>query len=417
MNARTAALFVALAASACRRPRPVVDDDAGEAVARGDANVGPRPWCRAPREVALRGGDVDASATAGARSVTLAFDAEGAWTAGVVDGASGELSLRGASGREERFAIGPGETSDPSVAVGARGVFVGWARESMGGREHVARFGAAPNQRCTTPELRDEGLTLSVAATPRGAVLVWDEDGPAPSAGSVKAQLVDPSAPTPCGAPRQVSPPEQDASDPISVALPDGVAVFWLTARDVAASESNDTATDVWGLALDAGGAPRGRAVRITAGPGHRFGLAAWADAGAVWLAYRDAGPSDNESRGDGGEVVAVRLAHGPRGLSTPTPPARVTADVSNPTGAPRVTAALTSGAAAEVWWAERHGPRVSTWHRPLRPTGGVDPDGAPVEEPVMEGALPFTARPGGVVVFVSRRGARAAVATTRCAP
>ena len=75
------------------------------------------------------------------------------------------------------------------------------------------------------------------------------------------------------------------------------------------------------------------------------------------------------------------------------------------------------AGDAAEVWWVERRGHRVATWHRALRPQGGVDPERAPVEEPALDGALPFAARRGGEVVFVARRGARSAVATARCAP
>ena len=288
---------------------------------------------------------------------------------------------------------GSGDRSDPVLATDGRGALAAaWVGSRMGAREHVLWTTDSATGRCSGAEGRDEGLSLSLAGLARGWLIVWDEDGPAPAAGNIRGQVVTVGAQgILCGAQRTLSPAPQDAADPMAVALPGGRAVvFWLTARDVDATESNDTATDIWGVAIGPSGAPVGAPLRVTRTVDHHFGLSALAGPDAVWLGLRGGGPSDSEGRGDGGEVRVVRVDVGPLGLARAGDPGVVSDDGANPTGAPRVTRSLTAGAAAEVWWRERRGERIEVRHR------SIDASGRPLTaalpswvEPAMGATLP----------------------------
>lgn len=377
----------------CRRPAAVPDD-----AAEFDDAVPPAPPTDAPpvRTACRRSGGTAISALqpdAGLEALVVAPVGRGTrafWSVAGEDAIGHWSSSDGAVGR---VGTGAGERSDPVLGLDGTGALAAaWVRSGMGEREHVVWTADGDAGRCASTEGRDEGLSLALAGLGRGWLVAWDEDGPAPAAGSIRAQLatVTPAG-LRCDATRSLSLPAQDAADPTAVGLPDGrAAVFWLTARDVDATESNDTATDVWGVAVDAAGAPAGAPLRITRAVDHHFGLAALSAAGAVWLAFRGGGPSDSEGRGDGGEVRAVRVDVGPAGLLRAGDVAVLTDEGANPTGAPRVTRPLSSDAAVEVWWRERHGERVEVRHRGV--DGAGRPPGATLPawvEPALGGALP----------------------------
>jgi hypothetical protein len=417
-------LILALSATGCGGGcrRPVADpagdggaaDDAPAGVPAGDAAVA-RAACRSLGRRAVPalaqvedGGGVEALVAAPSDGgVSVAWSLRGAlglWRVGQ----RGAASLGGAAG----------ERSDPAVAADGRGALAAaWITSRLGAREHTIWTADGPAGRCVGAEGRDEGLSLALAGLARGWLVAWDEEGPAPAAGSIRAQVV---APGPngllCGAQRAVSPPQQDAADPVAVSMPDGrVALFWLTARDLDASESNDTATEVWGVLVGAGGAPVGPPLRVTRTVDHYFGLSGYASRDAVWLAARGGGPSDSEGRGDGGEVRSLRVDVGPSGLLRAGDVAVVTDDGGNPTGAPRVTRATVAGAAAEVWWRERHGERVEVRHRPLDATGRAV--GGAWVEASMAGALPSWVDEHGVA-WVARSGPDGAgLARFGCSP
>ncbi|MBI5511393.1 MAG: hypothetical protein HY903_21755 [Deltaproteobacteria bacterium] len=309
------------------------------------------------------------------------------------------------------YVLGPGES--PTVALRGTEPVVSWVRQGTATRSHLVLQGTAPASRCEHPELRDDGLSLHLAVTSSSALVVWDEDRPvAPGVvgGTILGQRLGlgPGA-TECPPGRALSPLSQDAADPVAVALDGGgFAVFWLAQRDLEASQANDTSTEVYGLALDGEGAPRGAPVRLTRSPGHRFGLVARARGGALWLAWRSSPESDNESRGDGGTVEVLRLDPALQRVPdavTATPPGAV------PTGAVGLT---TSGEGSEVWWTDRRG--LGRFRRALDATGALA--GEPREEPVLaerDAELP-AARRGDEVFSALRAGGRGAgVLRLRC--
>ncbi len=380
----------------CHRPPPVFADDAGE----GDDPILPSPRLDAPpvRTACRRLGvtpipTLGQAADGGLEALVIAPGARGVRTFWSVSGADSLGHWSYPDPTVGRVSSGVGERSDPVLAVDGTGALAAaWVRSGMAVREHIVWTADGDAGRCVVPEGRDEGLSLALAGLAHGWIVAWDEDGPAPAAGSIRVQV---ATPTPtglrCGPPRALSPAAQDATDPTVVALPGGrAAVFWLTARDVDASESNDTATDVWGVAVSTTGAPLGVPLRVTRAVDHHFGLAALAGSDAVWVAFRGGGPSDSEGRGDGGEVRAVRVDVGPAGLTHAGDVAVLSDDGANPTGAPRVTRALGPGASVEIWWRERVGERVEVRHR------GVDASGRPQQgalsawvEPALGAALP----------------------------
>ncbi|MDP3218592.1 MAG: hypothetical protein Q8S73_31100 [Deltaproteobacteria bacterium] len=390
-------LFVALACAGCRggcrRPPPVEAD----ADVPGDA-LGPRrdaPAVRTACRVAGRQGipSRDVASDAGLEALVAAPGDGGVSVFWSLSGAHALGRWRTGQRAVGAVEAGAGERSDPVLAVNAQGALAAaWIGSRLGAREHVVWTGDGPAGRCVGAEGRDEGLSLALAGLGPSWLVAWDEEGPAPAAGSVRGQVVSIGpAGLLCGAQRTLSPAAHDAADPLAVALPGGrAAVFWLTARDIDATESNDTATDVWGVLVGPTGAPVGAPLRVTRTVDHHFGLGAFAAADAVWISLRGGGPSDSEGRGDGGEVRAVRVDLGPAGLLRAGDLAVVSDDGANPTGAPRVTRALAPGAAAEVWWRERHGERVEVRHRSLdasgRPMGAALPAWV---EPSMAGALP----------------------------
>jgi len=339
----------------------------------------------------------------------------------LTDARSGRLHLRHAAS-DVSVALG-GEHSDPRLTTlrqsGGTLAAVAWVRQSMAGRHHVVRFGDRLDRGCEHPEARDEGLSLGAASTASGLLLAWDEDGPAPAAGRILVHTVDPRTARPvgpsgvagaCPVGRPLSPPEQDASDPVAIRLGDGAAVFWLTSRDVTGGEEhNETVTDLWGQAVTRDGVGLGRPLRLTQGPGHRFGIAlAAVTASTVWVAWRNAPDSDSESRGDGGEVAVARVEASAEGLVRVTRTALVHEPGDVPSGAPVVWA---DASGVSVWWRARREGRVVSVRRRIDGSGNPHPEGVRVEE-AAGGALPWVdgnaATPGsaGSVVPVLRLGA-----------
>lgn len=420
--ALTLALLSTGCSRGCRRPAIVTGDggDLDDALlAPGQRDAPPvRTACRAAGRDGVP--SLDRAADAGIESLVAAPIDGGArvfWSV------AGSAALgRWSTGQSGAAAIeaGVGERSDPVLATDGTGApAAAWVGSRMGAREHVLWTADGARGRCVGSEGRDEGLSLSLAGLARGWLIAWDEDGPAPAAGNIRVQVATAGAEgLLCGAQRTLSPAPQDAADPMAVALPGGrAAVFWLTARDVDATESNDTATDVWGVAVDPTGVALGAPIRVTRTVDHHFGLSAFAGADAVWLGLRGGGPSDSEGRGDGGEVRAVRVDVGPGGLLRAGDIAVVSDDGANPTGAPRMTRGLTAGSAAEVWWRERRGERVEVRHRSVDASGRALTAGLPAWiEPAMGASLPSWVDQRSQAWAVRVEGAGAEVARFACA-
>ena len=340
-------LAMTLALFGCRRgaapTAPAEEEEQTEgALLPGARDAGPAPACSlAGRHAVLaaRGGDAGEGVGARAEALSTVVTRAGRRTVWV-DARAGRINLGAEPGVVATRALTPGERSDPAVAAfgPTRTPVVAWAFDATSGREHVVRVGERLERGCRGAETRDEGLSIAAVGTARGVLVAWDEEGPRPAAGSIKLQLIpegsvgvserDDALPR-CPAARQVSAPEQDASDPVLVSTPDGAAVaVWLTSRDVDATQANDTVTDLWAQALDAGGASVGGALRLTNAVGHRFGATATAaDGSTVWVAFRVADETDTESRGDGGDVVVIRVERrAGEGLIRASDPLTVTA-------------------------------------------------------------------------------------------
>lgn len=403
-----------LACVACRRggapPSEGLDLEAEGVLLPGASDAGAPPGCRVlSRHRAMDGARVDAGESAGPAYEALRVALDGRrrrllW----VDARTSQLVL-GGDGSAARHArsLGPGERSDPAFALlDAVGPAVVWVRDAPASRRHVVRVGERFERGCQSPETRDEGLSISAAATPRGLITAWDDDGPRPAAGSIKVQLIAPSAlregerddalPL-CATPTQVSPPEQDASDPVLAPTPEGGAMLvWLTARDIDATQSNDTVTDVWAIALGADARAVGLPLRLTNAPGHRFGVsAASGERGSAWVAFRVADETDSESRGDGGAVEVLRVERGPEGLRRASDPRAITEAGLTPTGAPQVFA---RGSVAMVFLRHRQGHAVSAYARALRHRSGAVEMGALRREPALRGELPAALDAQGAV-------------------
>jgi hypothetical protein len=407
----------------CRRA-PAVAADVAEVddapLAPGVADAPPvRTSCRPVGRQAIP--TLERAADAGVEALVGAPADGGAQVFWSTSGASDFGRWRAGAASAGRVEVGAGERSDPLLALDGRGALAAaWIAARMGSREHVVWTAEGAAGRCAVPEGRDEGLSLALAGLSLGWLVAWDEEGPAPAAGSIRVQVVTRGdAGVLCGAQRGISPAAQDAADPVAVSLPGGrAAVFWLTSRDVDATESVDTATDVWGVAVAPSGAPVGAPVRVTRAVDHPFGVSGFAGPDAVWLALRGGGPSDSEGRGDGGEVRAVRVDVGPSGLLRAGDLAAVSDEGANPTGAPRVTRSPTPGAAAEVWWRDRQGERVAVRHR------AIDARGRPLDaarpaaiEPGMGGALPSWVDAAGRAWVLRVGGEGAELARFACAP
>lgn len=404
------AIAALLALTACRS-RAVTPDvvealDLETTLAPGERDAGAPPACRVlVRRVVQRGGAaVDAGEAAAPSHEALRVALSGRrrevlW----VDGRAGRWVLHGDGEAPVTWPLGPGERSDPALAlVGPRDEpAVTWVQDRVGARRHLVRVG---DRGCQHPETRDEGFSVSAARVGQGLLVAWDDDGPPPAAGAVKVQWIDPASlrPSPsddalptCAAPWQASPAVQDASDPVLAATPEGGAVLvWLTARDIDATQSNDTVTDLWAQAIGPTGRAVGIPLRLTNAPGHRFGVSvSVGEAGSAWVAWRESEETDSEGRGDGGDVVALRVERGPEGLRRASDPRVVSARGIVPTGAPAVFA---RGDVAQVFLRHRQGVAVSTWARGLRVAGGAVAPGEIRLEPVLRGELPVAMDPNG---------------------
>lgn len=407
---------LALVALGCHRDHPVA---VGEDVVAAAVDAPPLPRCaRAAVRWNVRADTADAGDTqlAPIESASLTIDRQGRETVLWTDRRDRAVHL--ATARSSlRMPSPTGEHSDPVTAAGAVAV----SSQAAGARTHALRAGAALGAVCEQPEGVDESFSLAMAAVgPRehpSVLLAWDEPGHQGDAGmnaqappgTIYAQVasIDHNGVSPghiCPAARALSGGDQDAEDPMAVSLPSGgAAVFWWASRDVAADENNDTVSELWGVAVAADGRPLQRAIRIAGGDAHRFGLSAsvTTDGQWIWLAMREGSETGSEARGDGGEVVAMRVDARVTQVGAAV---TVTVPESNPTGSPSVIA---GSAGAEVWWVDRHEGVTAVVRRALRASG--EPVGAPQEEPalVTEGAdLPRYAL-GAERVTLLRAGGR----------
>lgn len=438
-NASLALLVVALAA--CRKPPPVAPDvaivDEPDAFAPGAPRL-PTPACRPvavswyAHPAAGERLDDDAGVVSppdagdalfpAIESATMAVAGDAQWLLWA-DARDHALHLSRSQRAPASTPLAGGNRGEALLSLAgpqhATPVAV-WTHDTAAGRLHTVRAGESLDAACTQPEARDEALAVSTAVTSQGVLVAWDDDGP--TGGAVKVQVVPvPVAPGQCPTPRQVSPADQDAGDPLVVATPDGAAVIaWLSARELERDQNNDTATDVWALALDARGAAQGTPVRVTTSAGHRFGLAAAVspDGGSVWLAYRVVPDSGTEARGDGGSVALTRLARNAQGLARIGDPMVMTANDANPTAAVRVFAYSGVDRPVDVWWRERRAGVVTTMRRSCDATGrpALDAPGG-VVEPALHGELPAWMDPRGAVGawIVRTPGGGVGVARIRC--
>ncbi len=416
MRIASTLLFV-LALTSCRRPSATAPDaalpDEPDAFAPGAPRLR-APRCRADGvtwfaplvsgERYTDQGGVIAAPDAGdalfpaIESTVLARSGDASWALWT-DSRDRRAHLARPSQPDRTAALGAGDRGEALLALaGAHRdtPVVAWTYDVAAGRAHTVRSVDALDRGCTQAEARDDALALTIAPTSRGVLVAWDDDDPGAAGGRVKVQLV--SVPVPagaCGSVRQVSPPEHDAGDPLLVSTPDGAAVIaWLSARELERDQNNDTATEVWALALDATGATVGAPLRVTPTSGHRFGLSAAvsSDGASVWLAWRAAPESGTEARGDGGPVAVSRITRTALGLTRAGDASVVTANTANPTGATRVFALSARGRPAEVWWRERSGDQVVTLHRAIDAAGRAVGDAtAAVTEPALRGELPVS--------------------------
>jgi hypothetical protein len=310
--------------AACRRPPAAA---AADATGDADADVAPdvpaAPRCTAldTRWIVPGAATDDAGAEAGYESVDIA-GARGLLT----DTRTGRLRLVRAGDPHEATLTLEGEHSDPRLLPLGRTAptptpsWPGW-RSAWRARQHFVRVGARLDRGCEQPEGRDEGLSLAAASTARGALLAWDEEGPAPAAGHILVQAVGPEALRPvssAGRGRRVPCAAADFAARAGRERPRGggagrrrrgVLADEPRCRRGARSTTRRSPT-CGGVAVNAAGVVRGTPLRLTRGPGHRFGLAlAASDASTVWVAWRSAPESDAESRGDGGEVALARVS------------------------------------------------------------------------------------------------------------
>ncbi len=335
-----------------------------------------------------------------------------AWTGALAE----HVNLARFGGATATLPLGDGELAGPLVTVTGTVPAVAWIFQRAGVRTHVVVTGADLRRRCEQPEELDDGMSLTIAGVHAGGgvLVAWDEDrtvepaAPGVVAGTILEQVVPVGgADGRCNTPRVLSPSGQDAGDPLAVALPDGgAAVFWLASERFVSSDGQDSATNLWGVAVDAAGAPRGAPFALTARPARRFGLSAVVSGTTLWLAYRVAAESDNEGRGDGGDVVVVavdaRITHAQE-------PVVVTPDVANPTGSPAIVA---DAHGAEVWWLDRRQDSIMATRRALTPDGQVA--SAPEDEPSMGGELPVQ-RAGNDVTVAEHKGGGVGIARYRC--
>ena len=411
MHLRVLLLSSALATSMCRRSSaPVTDDDAAvepdalapgaPVVARVRCRAGGVRWAVAPgageRFDEASGavlGDRDGDVLVPAIESATVLRAEGEAPMVFTHALRNTLTLARGATMAGTVSLGGGNRSEAvAVMAGALPVVV-VTHDAVAGRRHAVFAGDELRAVCEQPEARDETLTVSAAASARGVLIAWDEQRPEAPTSAVMVQFVTPTQRGgTCPAPRRVTPPDQDAEDPLVVSTPDGGAVIlWLAAREVERDQGNDTSTDVWAQSLDAAGLSRGPAVRVTGAAGHRFGVAASAspDGRSVWVAWRVVPESGTEARGDGGSIALGRLTRNGQGVARAGDPVVMTGPHANPMGTLRVYAHGLATRPAEVWWRERVEGSVVTVHRAVDMTGAPEAGTEGVREPAFGGELP----------------------------
>lgn len=347
------------------------DREYSEALDSGPARGAARPCTVEPTRWLVHPSDAGTGPAFGYEGGALVRGAGGDWAAWLDRGA-GELVVAPPTGTFLREALGPGEQGAPALATVGNLALVVRVIDRQGARMHralVAMQGAL-RELFTQREDNDDGLNISVATSSAGVLIAWDEDR-GPGGGAIVTQFVPRAtleAQSPITAPalRVVTPPDQDAGDPLLVPLPDGgAALFWLASQDLDAF-ANQTPADIYARTLAADGTPVGPPVRITPGPSNRFGLTALATGGAVWLAYRVAADADQESGGDGGAIALVRLGSDLRPTVSPT-------YLSGADAVPSGRAAIVpEGAGVAVFWAERDGEGLRTLRRSVEADGRV---------------------------------------------
>ena len=235
MHLRVLLLSSALATSMCRRSSaPVTDDDAAvepdvfapgaPVVARVRCRAGGVRWAVAPgageRFDEASGavlGDRDGDVLVPAIESATVLRAEGEAPMVFTHALRNTLTLARGATMAGTVSLGGGNRSEAvAVMAGALPVVV-VTHDAVAGRRHAVFAGDELRAVCEQPEARDETLTVSAAASARGVLIAWDEQRPEAPTSAVMVQFVTPTQRGgTCPAPRRVTPPDQDAEDPVS---------------------------------------------------------------------------------------------------------------------------------------------------------------------------------------------------------
>ena len=163
----------------------------------------------------------------------------------------------------------PGDTEAPVMAASGSGAVIATVVQHGTTRVHRLLLARAGQMRelFQQPETMDDGLSIAIADHlerafwSRGTTIVRHTMAP------IVSQFVPHDAtrrrhcrfrhpPT-----RVLTPPDQDAADPVIIPLPNGTAILaWLASQDVDADIANQTAADVYVMALSATACPAGAA-------------------------------------------------------------------------------------------------------------------------------------------------------------
>lgn len=320
-------------------------------------------------------------------SVTSSVSPEGLWVAWN-DRRASLLVVRAPSGESAAMPLGDGETQPPSLAAFGHELVAVLSTQHGTTRAHrVLRVhGASIIELFTQAERADDDFDAAIVPLGDGALVVWTEPTQAGTS-AVMGQFVPHAAlhggPIAPPAPRVLTPPEQDAGDPVLIPRSDGTAVLaWLSAHEVDDVIANATTADVVVRTIDASGHVSTPPVQISPGPGNRFGVCGAVSANATWIAYRVAGDADQESQGDGGSFAIVRLG---TDLHPTASPAYVTSREGSPSGSASVLPDAAGG--VTVFWAEREGDELRTLRRSTEPDGSLlRPENS---EPDLRGTVP----------------------------
>jgi hypothetical protein len=289
-----------------------------------------------------------------------------------IDHASSSLVVQPPTGDAVRTALGTGDAQPPDIAAFGDDLVVVLPVQRAGARFHrvLRAHGTTVTELFTQPEAMDDDFNVAIVPTSAGALITWN-DAVADGASVILGQFVSNEAlrggSMRAPAPRPLTPPDHDASDPVLIPRSDGTVVLaWLAAHEIDDVIANATTADVFVRSVSANGQTLGVPVQISPGPGNRFGVQGVANGDAVWITYRVAGDADQESEGDGGLVAIVRLG---LDLHPTASPAYVSERDGNPSGPASV---LADGAGATVFWTERSGDALRAWRRPVEPDGRV---------------------------------------------